>query len=54
MPLLTYYRARYGYRPGDFPATDAVFARSLTIPLYEGMSAPEQREVVGMIRRCLE
>lgn len=45
MPLTSYFRARYGYRPGDFPAADSVFARALTLPLYEAMTEDAQRFV---------
>jgi len=46
IPLTAYYRTRYGYRPGDFPATDAVFARALTLPLHETLTEEEQAQVV--------
>lgn len=53
MPLTTYFRTRYGYRPGDFPVTDEVFARSLTLPLHEQLTADEQRRVVGRLTELL-
>ena len=37
MPLTTYFRTHYSYRPGDFPITDDIFNRSLTLPLYESL-----------------
>ena len=46
MPMLTYYRRTYGYREGDFPVADDVFARSLTLPLHERLGAQEQQQVV--------
>lgn len=49
IPLTTYFRARYGYQPGDFPVTDAVFARSLTLPLYEQMGDEEQARVINTL-----
>jgi dTDP-4-amino-4,6-dideoxygalactose transaminase len=45
MPLVTYYRSRYGFRPGDFPVADDVFARSLTLPLHERLTEAEQGQV---------
>lgn len=45
MPLITYYRSRYGFRPGDFPVADDVFARSLTLPLHERLTEAEQGQV---------
>ena len=49
MPLTHYFRTRYGYREGDFPATDDVFARTLTLPLYERLSQNDQKQVVDGI-----
>ena len=46
MPLTTYYRHRYGHKAGDFPVTDDVAARALTLPLYEGITHEQQAEVV--------
>ncbi|MBK9091437.1 MAG: DegT/DnrJ/EryC1/StrS family aminotransferase [Anaerolineae bacterium] len=54
MPLTTYFRSRYGYRVGDFPATDQVFARSLTLPLHERLSEQEQREVVHALSQAMK
>lgn len=54
MPLTSYFRSRYGYRPGDFPAADAVFARSLTLPLHDRLTEADQARVVhaltGLVR----
>lgn len=49
MPLTRYYRDRFGYRKGDFPVTDGVFERSLTLPLYETLSARDQDVVAGTL-----
>jgi perosamine synthetase len=53
MPRTNYFRSRYGYREGDFPVTDAVFARSLTLPLYERLSQEEQARVVQSLTALL-
>jgi dTDP-4-amino-4,6-dideoxygalactose transaminase len=49
MPITSYFRTRYGYQAGDFPITDQVFARSLTLPLYESLSSGDQEYVVGKL-----
>jgi perosamine synthetase len=49
MPMTTYFRTRYGYQAGDFPVTDQIFARSLTLPLYEGLSVDDQQQVVDTL-----
>jgi len=53
MPMTTYNRKRYGYKQGDFPATDQVFVRSLALPFYEGLSVEEQALVVDALMRAL-
>ena len=45
MPMASYFQNRYGFRRGDFPVTDDLFERALTLPLYEAL-APEQQETV--------
>jgi dTDP-4-amino-4,6-dideoxygalactose transaminase len=42
MPLAAYYRERYGYRRGDFPATDDVFARAVSLPLHHLLTSEDQ------------
>jgi dTDP-4-amino-4,6-dideoxygalactose transaminase len=49
MPLTTYYRQRFGCKPGDFPVTDDIAARALTLPLYEGITAEQQTQVVETV-----
>jgi len=46
MPLTTFFRTRYGFKPGDFPVADAAFVQSLTLPLYETLAESEQVRVV--------
>jgi perosamine synthetase len=49
MPLIRYYRERFGFAPGDFPATDDVSARALTLPLHRQLSADQQAQVVAAL-----
>lgn len=49
MPLTTYFRTRYEYRVGDFPVSDEVFARTLTLPLYENLPTEDQGKVVEKV-----
>lgn len=54
MPLTTFYRKKYGYVPGDFPVTDVVAARALTLPLYETITPADQRTVVDVVLKGVE
>ena len=49
MPLISHYRSRYGFQTNDFPVTDDVFARSLTLPLHEKITNAEQEQVVEFL-----
>lgn len=49
MPMTTYFRTRYGFSPGDFPATDRVFVASLALPIHEALSPSDQDLVVGAL-----
>jgi perosamine synthetase len=53
MPMTSYFRARYGCRDGDFPATDEVSRRSLTLPLHERLRPEEQEVVVRELMRAV-
>ena len=53
MPLTSYFRKRYGFKPGDFPTTDDVSARALTLPLHPAISPDEQATVVDRLLAAL-
>jgi perosamine synthetase len=55
--LMTFYRERFGHRPGEFPVCEDVAARSLALPFFPQMSegqvgrvAAELAEVIGAAR----
>lgn len=49
MPLSDYFSKRYGYRSGDFPVADEVFAHALTLPLYETIGPEDQQNVIQQL-----
>ena len=51
--LQSFYRERFGYAPGDFPVTDQVFARSLALPLHDGLDDGDPERVVECLREVL-
>jgi len=53
MPLTTWFRNKYNFHAGDFPATDQVFRRSLTLPLHEFLTPIEQQTVADKIMEWL-
>jgi len=51
--FLTYYRDAFGYRPGDFPRAEAIFARSLTLPLFAAMNDGDVADVITAVDKVL-
>lgn len=54
MPMTTWFRQAYGFGPGDFPVTDDVAARAISLPLFEALTPAEQRFVVGQVNAAVE
>lgn len=54
IPLTRYYAQRGGHRPGDFPTTDDVAARSMSLPVFDGLTDGDQEQVVGALARAIE
>jgi dTDP-4-amino-4,6-dideoxygalactose transaminase len=53
LPLTTYWRRELGCKEGDFPVTDDVAARALTLPLHTALSTEDQRTVVEELKAAL-
>lgn len=54
LPLIRYYREKYGYGPGDFPVADRVDAATLTLPMPSRMTPNQQDYVVSTLKMLLE
>jgi len=48
--MLAFYRHKYGLQPLDFPAAYAANDCSISLPLFHGMGADEQRYVIERVR----
>jgi perosamine synthetase len=53
LPMTRFFRTRYGFKPGDFPISDRIFARSLTLPLYAHMTRSDQETVAAELTKLL-
>ena len=53
MPMLTLWQ-RLGYRMADYPKTYELYANEITLPLYNGLTAEQQDEVIRVVRDAVE
>jgi perosamine synthetase len=53
MPLTDCFRTKYRFQPGDFPVTDAVSQRALTLPLYETITEEDVHLVAETLLRAI-
>jgi perosamine synthetase len=51
--LMSFYRERFGYRPGALPICEDVAARSLALPFFPEMTASQVERVAGELVRAL-
>ena len=47
LPLTTYFRKTGGYAAGDFPVTDDVAARAISLPVFESLTGAQQGQVAA-------
>lgn len=53
IPLLRWYRETFGYKVADFPVTDSVAARAITLPLHAYLTLADQDKVVEVLRAAV-
>ena len=51
--LMSFYRERFGHRPGEFPVCEDVAARSLALPFYPGMAEADVERVAEALAAVL-
>lgn len=51
--LHPHYQRTYGYRPGDFPVAERIFERSVSLPIWPGMTdAQVDRVATTLLEIC--
>jgi perosamine synthetase len=51
--LMSFYRERFGHKPGDFPVCEDVAARSIALPFFVGMKEWQVRCVADVLREAV-
>jgi perosamine synthetase len=49
--LQPFYADRFGYRPGDFPVTEQIGARTIALPFFNGLTVSQIDAVVACLSR---
>jgi perosamine synthetase len=52
--LMSFYRERFGHRPGEFPVCEDVAARSLALPFFPEMTEGQVAEVAEALQTALK
>ncbi len=48
--LQPFYVREFGYKPGDFPVTEQVAARTISLPFFTMITPEQQQEVVAVLK----
>jgi perosamine synthetase len=51
--LMSFYRERFGHRPGEFPVCERVAAASLALPFFPAMTQPQVERVAEALGRVI-
>ncbi|MGH2853542.1 MAG: DegT/DnrJ/EryC1/StrS family aminotransferase [Solirubrobacteraceae bacterium] len=51
--LMRFYRERFGHRPGEYPVSEDVAARSIALPFFVGMKEWQVRCVADVLREAV-
>ncbi len=52
--LHPHYQQRYGYTPGDFPVAEDIFERSISLPIWPGMTEAQVERVAATLLEICE
>jgi perosamine synthetase len=51
--LQKFYREQFGYRPGDFPVTEKIAARTIALPFYNRLSPKDQDLAIETLKAAI-
>jgi perosamine synthetase len=50
---MSFYRERFGHRPGEFPVCEHVAAQSLALPFFPDLTQPQVERVAEALARVI-
>jgi len=54
VPLQPYYRNKFGYKTGDFPAAEAFYQSEISLPIHQKMTSDDISFVISAVKRMLK
>lgn len=51
--LFSYYREQYGFKPGDFPHTELIAKRTISLPLYAKLTKEEIDYIIKIVTQAV-
>jgi perosamine synthetase len=51
--LQKFYRDQFGFKPGDFPVTEKIAARTIALPFYNRLTHKDQDLVIGTLKSAI-
>lgn len=48
-----YYKKKFGFKKGDFPNTESVYERIISLPIHSKMTLKDAKDVVGAIKKII-
>jgi perosamine synthetase len=52
--LMSFYRERFGHRPGEFPVCEDIAERSVALPFFPALSEGQVARVAESLARVLD
>ena len=49
-----YYRSTFGYKPGDYPKSEAYYEKCISLPLYPSLTDEDVAEIVARLRGIVQ
>jgi perosamine synthetase len=52
--LHPYYRDRFGYKPGDYPAAESAYERLISLPMFHAMTDRDVDDVISALEKVMD
>jgi dTDP-4-amino-4,6-dideoxygalactose transaminase len=54
VPMMSYYRAKYGFRPGQFPAAERISDQSIALSVGPHLGTAEMERTAAVLKQAIE